>query len=48
MKYHNKNCQRCNKKYAGTASSKYCIICTDIVRSERISANNKKLKEKAK
>jgi len=48
MKYYDKKCEKCDVKFVGTASSKYCIICKDIIRSLRIVANNKKLKGKAK
>jgi len=40
MKYYDKTCQRCNQKYVGTASSKYCIVCRDQLRQERIKENN--------
>jgi len=35
MKYKTKTCERCNEQYTGTASSKYCITCKDVIISER-------------
>ena len=46
MKYHDKQCQRCNKKYVGTASSKYCIDCKDEVAQERARENSRKQRAK--
>lgn len=46
MRYKTKNCQRCNKEYQGTATAKYCIVCKDVIRQERIVANNLKRKVK--
>jgi len=46
MKYYDKLCQRCNQKYYGTASSKYCLDCKEQVRQERARENSKKQREK--
>ena len=46
MKYHDKLCQRCNQKYYGTASSKYCLDCKNLVAQERARENSKKQRAK--
>jgi len=37
----NKVCKRCGKTYWGTGSSKYCIMCRDLVILENIKKAQK-------
>lgn len=46
MKYYDKKCEKCNEKYTGTASSKYCLECKDEIARERNKENSKKQRNK--
>ena len=41
-------CKRCGKPYYGTASSKYCVMCKDIVMYETKQAHYRKNKQSYK